>query len=66
MKIFSIVFTLVALALIIFNATKINLNAPFEGDSMVALITIVAGLCAILVIQILMVSRRIEEKSKRN
>ncbi|MDT0558173.1 hypothetical protein RM697_05925 [Ichthyenterobacterium sp. W332] len=64
MKLFNIIFTLVAIALIVFNTTKINFNAPFKGDSMVAIITIVAGLCAILVVQILMISRRIEEKSK--
>lgn len=64
MKIFSIVFTIIAVALIIFNVTKINYDAPFKGDSMVAIITIVAGLCAILLIQILLISRRIAEKAK--
>lgn len=64
MKIFSVVFTILALGLIVFNATKLDFNAPFKGDSLIAVITIIAGLCAIMVIQILMISKRIEQKTK--
>ncbi|MFG6685052.1 hypothetical protein ACGK9U_00610 [Mariniflexile sp. HNIBRBA6329] len=64
MKIATIVISVLALALIIFNATQINFDAPFEGESMIALITILAALCAIVMMQILRVSKRIEEKVK--
>lgn len=64
MRVFSIVFTIIAVALIVFNATKLNLEAPFTGESLIAIITIIAGLCAIMVVQILMISKKIEKKSK--
>jgi predicted tellurium resistance membrane protein TerC len=64
MKIFTILLSIIALALIIFNATKINMNAPFEGQSVIALITIFAALCAIILLQILRFSKRVEQKSK--
>ncbi len=55
----------IALGLGIFNATQINLSAPFKGQSIVALITIMASLCAIVLMLILLTSKRIEEKIKR-
>jgi hypothetical protein len=65
MKVFTIIFSVIAVALIIFNATKLNFNAILEGESQTALITIVASLCAILLIQILRVSKKIEKLSKK-
>lgn len=64
MKILTLVITVIAFALIAFNITEVNLNAPFEGDSIVALITIVAALCAVLIMFILLTSKRIEQKVK--
>ena len=64
MKILTILLSVIALGLIIFNFTKINFNAPFEGDSMIALITIVASFCVIIMMSILRVSKRIEQKTK--
>lgn len=64
MKIFTIVITVIALVLIAFNITQINFSSPFEGESIVALITIFAALCAILIVFILLVSKRIEQKVK--
>ncbi|MDO7173505.1 hypothetical protein [Mariniflexile sp. AS56] len=64
MKIITIVISVLALALIGFNVTQINFEAPFEGESMIALITILAGLCTILMMLILRVSKRIEAKVK--
>lgn len=64
MKIFTIVFTIIAIALIIFNATKINVNAPFTGESTVAVITILAALCGILLLQIFRISKKIEKLKK--
>lgn len=64
MKIISIVLSILALALIVFNFTKLDFNAPFKGDSMIAIITIISGLCVILLMTILRISKRIEEKTK--
>lgn len=64
MKIFIHILTLVAVALIIFNATQLNFDALLDGQSLVALITIIASLCAIMLLQILRISKKIEAKSK--
>ncbi len=66
MKILTILLSVIALGLIIFNLTKVNFNAPFEGDSIIALITIIASLCVIIMMRILRVSKRIEQKVKEN
>ncbi len=64
MKIFIHILTLLAVALIIFNATQLNLDALLEGQSLIALITIIASMCAIMLLQILRISKKIEAKSK--
>ncbi|ULC59507.1 hypothetical protein MBM09_00675 [Flaviramulus sp. BrNp1-15] len=64
MKILTIILSILALGLIVFNFTKVDFNAPFEGESTIALITIVASLCVILMMAILRVSKRIEQKVK--
>lgn len=64
MKIFSIVVIILAFALIVFNATQINYDAPLEGNSTVALIGIVSGFCAIVLMLIFLISKKIEEKTK--
>jgi uncharacterized integral membrane protein len=64
MKTFTIIFTVVALLLIVFNATKINFEALFEGESIVAIITILALLCGIILLQILRFSKRVSEQLK--
>tara|TARA_R110002111_G_scaffold42337_2_gene77926 strand:- start:5279 stop:5485 length:207 start_codon:yes stop_codon:yes gene_type:complete len=66
MKVFTIILSVIALALIIFNATKLNFDALFNGKSQTALITIVAALCAIILLQILRISKKIEKLSKKN
>lgn len=64
MKYFTIVFTIIATALIIFNLTQVNYEDPFKGDSIVALITIAAALCGTVLVHILYTSKEIEKKSK--
>ena len=64
MRILSLILSVIALALIIFNAKHIDFNAPFEGQSMIAIITIIAALCVILMMAILRISKRIEKKVK--
>ncbi len=66
MKNLTIIISIVALGLIIFNVTKINFNAPFEDDSIIAIITVLASLCAILLMTILRISKRIEQKVKKH
>jgi len=65
MKMFTLIFTVVAVVLIIFNATKVNLKTPFEGESSVALISIFALLCGIVLLQILRLSKRVTQQLKK-
>lgn len=64
MKYLTIIISIIALGLIIFNFTEVDFKAPFKGDSLVALITIAASLCVILMMLILRTSKRIEQKAK--
>lgn len=65
MKILTLIISVIAIGLAIFNATKVNLNAPFEGDSLIALITILAALCVVIMMLILRISKRIEQLVKK-
>lgn len=65
MKIATIILSVIALGLIIFNATQLNFNALFVGQSMAAVITIVASLCALMLLLILRTSKQIETLSKQ-
>lgn len=62
MKIFTSVLVFLALALIIFNVTLLDFANPFQGDSVVAFIGIVASFCAVLILLIFRMSKKIEEK----
>ena len=62
MKIAINIFILIGLGLIIFNATKLDFDNLFQGDSMVASISILASACAILLLLILRTSMRIQKK----
>ena len=64
MKIFTIIITVIAIAFIIFNATKLDFDNLLSGDSSIALIAIFASLCAILLLQILRISKKISEKAR--
>lgn len=65
MKIFRILLLIIGFALIVYNATKIDFEHPFAGDSKVALIGILAAACAIILVLILNTSLAIKAKSKR-
>ncbi|MDO1501922.1 hypothetical protein Q2T40_17445 [Winogradskyella maritima] len=65
MKIFTLILTIAAVGIIAFNATKLNTEVLLEGDSLVAVITIVAALCVIMMLQILRISKKIETLSKK-
>lgn len=65
MKIFTLVLTVVAVGLIIFNITQLNFDALFEGKSFTAVLTILTALCAIVLLQILRISKKIEKLYKK-
>ncbi len=64
MKIFTSILVLIALALIVFNITLLDFDHLFEGNSVVALIGIVASFCAVFILLIFRLSKVIDEKSK--
>lgn len=62
MKIFTTILMCLALALIFFNISLLDFNHLLEGNSMVAFIGIAASLCAVLILLIFKMSKKIEEK----
>jgi hypothetical protein len=63
MKIFTNILVFLAIALIIFNVTLLDFGNPFKGDSVVAFIGIVASFCAVLILLIFKMAKKIEDKS---
>ena len=53
-----------AIGLIVFNCFYVDFDAPMQGDSIVALVGIVAGLCAVALLALLWVAKTIQEKLK--
>ena len=64
MKIFTYIIIALSLITIIFNATKINFETPIEGESTIAIIGIVASFCAILIVTLFMVAKKVVEQTK--
>lgn len=64
MKIAIYIFIALAIGLIIYNITMLDFNNLLEGDSMVAVISILAALCVIVLMLILGISRKIAKKQK--
>ena len=64
MKIFTSVLVVLALALIVFNITLLDFHHLFDGKSSVALIGIAASICAVLILLIFRMSKKIEERTK--
>ncbi len=65
-KAVSIVLIVLAIALIAYNVTILDFDNPLQGDSMVAMIGIVAALCAIVLLLIYITSKRIQEKIEKD
>lgn len=61
-KTLTIIIVIAAIALIAYNVTMIDFQNPFNGDSTIALIGIVASLCAIMLILIFRTSKKIQKK----
>lgn len=64
MKTFLRIMALLAFGMMIFNTTMIDWEMPTEGDSLVAIIGILASGSALLLIWILMLSLKINAKQK--
>ena len=64
MKVFTTLLILIAVGLIIFNLTLLDFEKPFEGNSLVALIGIVASFCAVFILLIFRMSKKIVEQTK--
>ncbi len=61
-KTLNIILIVLALALMAYNVTMVNFQDPLEGDSTVALIGILAPLCAIALLLIFRTSKKIQRK----
>ncbi len=61
-RIVSIILIVLALALITYNVTLINFENPLEGNSIIAMIGIVASLCAIVLVLIYNASKKVQNK----
>lgn len=64
MKIFLRIMMVLAIGMMIFNATLIDWEAPTEGDSLVAIIGILASGSALLLLWILVLSLKIKAQQK--
>ncbi len=61
-----IILIILALGLIAYNVTMVNFENPFQGDSTIALIGIVASLSAIVLLLIFTTSKKIDKKLKED
>jgi hypothetical protein len=65
MKIFTNILFLITLIFIVANLLKLDYINPLKGDSMIALISLTASLCAFLLLLIFRMSKKIENKLKK-
>lgn len=65
MKIFTLVLIVISIGLIGFNISLLDFNKPLlQGKSFVAVIGIVASFCALFILILFKMSKKIEEKMK--
>jgi|TARA_B110000046_G_scaffold56980_1_gene63519 hypothetical protein len=64
MRLLSYLLSVLAIGFMVFNATKINFDTPFEKESYTAILTTLAGGCAILIFTILRVVKKIDRTVK--
>ena len=58
----SIILIVLAIALIAYNVTLVDFSNPFEKNSSIALIGIMASLCAVVLLLIFVDSKKIQKK----
>ncbi len=63
-KAVTVIVLIFAIGLIAYNTTLIDFQDPFNGNSIIAVIGIVASLCAIVLLLIFITSKKIEKKIK--
>ncbi len=61
-KTLTIVLITLAVLLIAYNVTLVNFENPLEGNSVIAIIGIVASLCAIVLLLIYLTSKKIQKR----
>ncbi|MGB0198491.1 MAG: hypothetical protein ACPF80_00455 [Flavobacteriaceae bacterium] len=54
----------IAVVLVVFNLFQIDYANAFTGDSLVAVIGVVAGVCAILLLVILLLAKKIQQRMR--
>ncbi|MGB0443621.1 MAG: hypothetical protein ACPGFK_02130 [Flavobacteriaceae bacterium] len=64
MKILIYIFLGLAAGLLVFNLFHVDFEAPLEGDSFAAVVGIGASLCAIILLVILQLALKIQQKIK--
>lgn len=64
MRIFYKILIGIGIGLLIYNTTQLNNEPLFEGDNLTTLITIMALVCAIILLLILITSKQIQNKQK--
>ena len=65
-KALTLILIVLAVVLIAYNVTLVNFQNPLEGNSVIALIGIVASLCAIVLLLIYITSRKIKDKMNQD
>tara|TARA_B100000497_G_C7628362_1_gene377585 strand:+ start:541 stop:735 length:195 start_codon:yes stop_codon:yes gene_type:complete len=64
MKIVTYIISVIALAIGVFNVTKIDFVAPMSKQSFPALITTISAGCAILIVSLIRISLKIKDLVK--
>ena len=64
MKAFTYIFLTASALMIILNITKLDFNNLFAGDSLIAIISILALACGITLILILNIAKKVVSKSR--
>jgi len=64
MKKLIVVLSILAILIIVFNITLIDFNEFFSEKNTVAIITIIAGLCCVILLRIVKVSNKIKNYNK--
>jgi hypothetical protein len=64
MKFFIYTLLAIAIGLIIFNITLLDFDNLLEGNSLIALIGIIASMCAVCVLIIFKVAKNIDERTR--
>ncbi len=64
MKYVSYAVIIVAIASIVYNAFMLDFSNILSGDSQIAVISIIAALCVVILMSILIMSYKIQEKQE--